>query len=74
VHGGSARAFSNSVSKKGNEVLVLTRKRGQIVRINDDISIEILKIRGHSVSIGIQAPKEVAIHREEVYKKIEEAA
>jgi carbon storage regulator len=51
-------------------MLVLGRKINQIIRINDEISITILEIVGSLVRIGIEAPKDVTIHREEVYQKI----
>lgn len=51
-------------------MLVLTRQRGQSIKINDDITITVTSIGHNSVAIGIDAPKEVTIHREEVYDEI----
>lgn len=51
-------------------MLVLTRKTGQKLIIADDIEITILETRGESVKIGINAPKNVTIFREEIYEEI----
>ena len=51
-------------------MLVLTRKRNERIRIGDDIIVEIADIRGDKVRLAIQAPKEVSVHREEVYEAI----
>jgi len=53
-------------------MLVLTRKAGESIAIGDDIRIYIQEIRGNQVKIGIKAPPNVAVHREEVYLKIQE--
>jgi carbon storage regulator len=53
-------------------MLVLTRKTGESINIGDDIKISIMEIKGRSVRIGIEAPRSMVIHREEVYKKIQE--
>jgi carbon storage regulator len=54
-------------------MLVLTRKTGQKLIINDDIEIVILETRGESVKIGVKAPKNVTIYREEIYEEIKKA-
>lgn len=51
-------------------MLVLTRKTGQKLIIDNDIEVTILETRGESVKIGIQAPKSVSIYREEIYEEI----
>lgn len=51
-------------------MLVLSRKAEEAMYIGDDIKITVLDIRGGQVRIGISAPKEVKIHREEVYQRI----
>ena len=53
-------------------MLILTRKEGETIRISDDIIVTILSVKGHQVRIGITAPKEIAVHREEIYDKIRE--
>ncbi|EPE74390.1 TPA: carbon storage regulator CsrA [Pasteurella multocida] len=54
-------------------MLILTRKVGESLFIGDDISITILNIRGNQVKIGIKAPKDVSVHREEIYQRIKQA-
>lgn len=54
-------------------MLVLTRKKGQKLIINDNIEITILETRGESVKIGVNAPKEISIFREEIYEEIKKA-
>ena len=53
-------------------MLVLTRKVNEEILINDNIEIKIVSIEGNHVRIGINAPKDVSIHRKEVYEKIKE--
>lgn len=52
-------------------MLVLSRKRNEAIRINDDISIVVVELRGDKVRIGIEAPQGVSVHREEVYQAIQ---
>jgi carbon storage regulator len=54
-------------------VLILTRRSGENVIIGDDIVISILEIRGDSVRVGIQAPKSLSVHREEVWLELRNA-
>ncbi len=51
-------------------MLILTRKTGETLRIGDDVTLTILGIKGNTIRIGISAPKDVAVHREEVYLRI----
>jgi carbon storage regulator len=53
-------------------MLVLTRKTGETITIGDEIKIYIQEIRGNQVKLGIVAPPHVAVHREEVYLRIQE--
>ncbi|MFP7492370.1 carbon storage regulator CsrA [Terribacillus sp. 179-K 1B1 HS] len=53
-------------------MLVLTRKVGESVKIGDHIELKILSIDGEQIKLGIEAPKEIAIHRKEVYLAIEQ--
>jgi carbon storage regulator len=58
-------------NNQGDEiVLILTRRIGEKLNIGDDIQIIVLGTKGNQVRIGINAPKEVAVHREEIYEKI----
>ncbi|MFC1591860.1 carbon storage regulator CsrA [Thermodesulfobacteriota bacterium] len=53
-------------------MLVLTRKVGEKIQIGDDITILIMEIKGKQVRLGIDAPSDVKVHREEIYQKIQE--
>ncbi|BFQ94082.1 MULTISPECIES: carbon storage regulator CsrA [Gallibacterium] len=53
-------------------MLILTRKVDEKLLIGDDIAISVLEIRGNQVKIGVDAPKDVAIYREEIYHKVKE--
>ena len=52
-------------------MLILTRRVGETTRINDDISIQVLSVSGQQVKLGIVAPADVAVHREEIWKRIQ---
>jgi carbon storage regulator len=54
-------------------VLILTRRSGENVIVGDDIIISILEIRGDSVRVGIDAPKSMTVHREEVWLELRRA-
>ena len=55
-------------------MLVLSRKKNESIIINDDITIVVVEIRGDKVRLGIEAPKEVPVHRNEVYEAIRRAS
>ena len=54
-------------------MLMLTRRVNEVIRINDDIAITVVELRGNQVRLGIDAPQEVAVHREEIYERIKAA-
>ncbi|AFT66901.1 MAG: carbon storage regulator [Cycloclasticus pugetii] len=53
-------------------MLILTRKVGESLVIGDDVSIIVLGVKGNQVRIGVDAPKSVTVHREEIYNKIQD--
>ena len=53
-------------------MLILTRRKGETIMIGDKVTVTVLEVKGGQVRIGIAAPKEVEVHREEVYDRIRE--
>lgn len=52
-------------------MLILTRRSGESLMIGDNITITVLSIRGQQVRIGVDAPKEISVHRREIYNRIQ---
>jgi len=52
-------------------MLILTRRTGETLRIGDDVKITVLGVKGNQVRIGIDAPKYIEAHREEIYQRIQ---
>ena len=51
-------------------MLVLTRKLGEVIRVGDAVTVRVLEVRGNQVRLGVEAPADVRIYREEVYRAI----
>ncbi len=51
-------------------MLILTRRPGEAIRIGDDVEVYVVAVNGNQVRLGIKAPKNVPVHREEIYAKI----
>ena len=51
-------------------MLILTRRVGETVMIGDDVTVTVLGVKGNQVRVGINAPKNVAVHREEIFERI----
>ena len=52
-------------------MLILTRRVGETLMVGNDVTVTVLAVKGNQVRLGIGAPKDVAVHREEIYKRVQ---
>lgn len=52
-------------------MLILTRRVGETVNIGDEVTVTVLSVKGNQVRLGVNAPKSIAVHREEIYQRIQ---
>jgi carbon storage regulator len=62
--------FGDACHQRNIEMLILTRRVGESVRIGTEVTVTVLEVKGSQVRIGVDAPKNVAVHREEIYERI----
>jgi len=67
----SGPTIKSDPTLRGTAMLVLSRKKNESIIINDNITITVIEIRGDKVRLGIEAPKDVTVHRREVYEAIQ---
>jgi carbon storage regulator len=54
-------------------MLILTRRINEALKIGDEVSVTVLEIKGNQVRLGVKAPRTIAVHREEIYQRIQES-
>jgi carbon storage regulator len=69
-YSGEARS-RNQKNRKGTAMLILTRRLGESVKIGDRVTVTVLGVKGGHVRLGFTAPKDVTVHREEIYERLQ---
>jgi carbon storage regulator len=68
---GGQSKFGKVVKGKEQKMLILTRRVGETLMVGDDVTVTVLGVKGNQVRIGVNAPKDVSVHREEIYQRIQ---
>ena len=68
--GNRAHLCPKPADHQGMNMLILTRRIGETLMIGDEVTVTVLGVKGNQVRLGVNAPKDVAVHREEIYDKI----
>lgn len=58
------------LTKGCSSMLILTRRLGESLNIGEDVQVTVLEVKGHQVRLGVNAPKKIPVHREEIYERI----
>lgn len=64
--------FDDESDRRGSLMLILTRRVGEALMIGEEVTVTVMGVNGNQVRLGINAPKDVAVHREEIYDRIKQ--
>ena len=70
MHSGAKDGNNEEAPRRARNMLILTRRVGESVVIGEDVTVTVLGVKGNQVRIGINAPKTVSVHREEIFERI----